>query len=69
MNNGYLSQCKAGKSFIFSLKKNSERMLTIEITKDKRIIQSLGKFNRRASNPEKSTIRRWAIQNGLSLYC
>jgi hypothetical protein len=40
-------------------------MFTIEVTKNRRIIQSLGKFNRRANNSEKSIIKRWAIQNGF----
>ncbi|PRX54960.1 PcfJ domain-containing protein [Flagellimonas meridianipacifica] len=56
----YAGRCASGTSAIFSLKKNGNRVITIEISPKLRIlVQSLGKGNRRPTGEESNMIRRW----------
>ncbi|MEA1787266.1 PcfJ domain-containing protein [Arenibacter sp. GZD96] len=61
----YVGRCASGTSAIFSLKKNGNRVITIEISpKLRMLVQCLGKGNRRPSEEESNVIKRW-----LSLAC
>ena len=56
----YSGRCASGASAIFSLKKNDNRMITIEVNpKSKMLVQSLGKGNRRPSPSEINIIKLW----------
>ena len=54
-----------GNSFIWSIKENGSRKITIEINSRKEIIQARGRFNRVPTEAEKSIIKRWAKENQL----
>ncbi|MCL6265051.1 PcfJ domain-containing protein [Flagellimonas myxillae] len=57
----YVNKCVSGSSAIFSLTKNEEKMLTVEISPiSLRIIQARGKFNRLAEPHEKEIVRLWS---------
>lgn len=70
----YSRRCSDGNSFIFSLRKKEytekqvKSLLTIEVTKDKRIVQIRGKKNRLPDNNEKNIINKWAITEGLKYF-
>jgi hypothetical protein len=58
------------QTFIFSLRRfdlDSPEipLITIELDRFSRIHQAKGKFNRMATDEEKSIIRMWAIENKL----
>ncbi len=58
--NMYSGRCVAGTSSIFSLKKNGERSLTLEINPKNRIlVQSRGKRNRKPYIDESEIVRFW----------
>jgi hypothetical protein len=65
----YAHSCYAGRCAIFSLRKfqnhNLERMVTIEVLNDGRIVQVRGKNNRRSEQQEDKIILRWATKEGL----
>ena len=56
----YSGRCASGASAIFSLKKNNNRVITIEINpRSFVLVQSLGKSNRRPNNEEIEIIKLW----------
>lgn len=56
----YAGRCASGTSAIFSLKKNGNRVITIEISPKFRIlVQCLGKGNRRPSEEESKVTKQW----------
>jgi len=57
---GYSGRCASGTSAIFSLKRNGNRVITIEVNpKSCTLIQSLGKGNRSPKKEETKVIRLW----------
>ena len=64
---GYSHRMANGSSFIWSVKENSSRKVTVEVNGRKEIIQARGKFNRVPTEAEKSIIKRWAKVNQLRL--
>lgn len=57
---GYAGRCVANASAIFSMRKNGQRVITIEINPvRKEIIQARGKFNRSADKKEHEVILEW----------
>lgn len=70
----YSQSCKAGNTSIWSFtlmtKENlvqEKRLLTIELSKSKVIVQVRGKYNARANENEMLIIRKWAAKEGLQL--
>jgi hypothetical protein len=66
----YRKYCMRKQTFIFSLRRfdlDSPEipLITIELDCTNRIRQTKGKFNRMATDEEKSIIRMWAIENKL----
>jgi hypothetical protein len=66
----YRKYCMRKETFIFSLRRfdlNSPEipLITIELDRFSRIHQAKGKFNRQATDEEKSIIRMWALENKL----
>lgn len=56
----YSSRCASGASAIFSLKKNGERAVTLEINvKSTVLVQAMGKRNRLPTEEEKRIIQLW----------
>ena len=56
----YAPQCAAGHSAVFSLRREGQRSLTIEVDpRSKRIIQIRGTFNRSAIVAEQTVINQW----------
>jgi hypothetical protein len=44
-----------------------ERVLTLEMSGDRRVIQIRGQANRRATTEEKAVLRVWAAERGVHL--
>ncbi|MCP4134921.1 MAG: hypothetical protein GY754_28360 [bacterium] len=64
----YASHISSGSTAIWSLKKNSERVLTIEVNiRSKKIVQARGKHNRWPSDKELLMLKRWASENYCSV--
>ena len=65
----YTYKCVQGMSSIWSLRKlqygQAERLVTIEVDKDRVIIQARGKFNCNPSDFERELIDLWAMAEGL----
>lgn len=56
----YSGRCASGASAIFSLKKNGNRVITIEVNpKSCALVQSLGKANRRPNIEETGIVKLW----------
>jgi hypothetical protein len=68
----YVRRCGAGDSFIFSYRSkdysdhNVRSILTIEVSRGKRIVQVRGKKNRMPTTSEKNIIQRWASKENIS---
>jgi hypothetical protein len=69
----YVNNCINNNCMIFSVKciqkneENNKRIATIEITKDKRLIQARGKYNKLIDSPTENIIKLWANENGIDL--
>ena len=67
----YLQSCAAGHVSIWSMtlttKDGIERQQTVEVTRQRVIVQSRGKRNRKASDRERGVLRRWAAREGLTI--
>lgn len=51
---------------IWSLRRDRERLLTVEVRNPNReIVQARGRYNRRATSPELNKLKRWASEAGL----
>jgi hypothetical protein len=61
----YASSCSVGSNFIWSLSLNDEKLLTIEVSKLRRVGQIRGFANRMAAQKEKSIISQWAKKENL----
>ena len=67
----YFRRCISGEAFIFSYRSkdysnhNVNSVLTIEVSKGKRIIQVRGKNNRMPTNSEKNIIQEWASKENI----
>lgn len=61
----YASSIAQGNCSIWSMRKNGDRQLTIEVYNDGRIVQVRGHCNRMPTNYEKSILNRWAALNNL----
>jgi hypothetical protein len=56
----YDSQCQQGRTVVVSLKRNGERVLTIELTGNALVLgQVKGRFNREATAEESQLVQRW----------
>lgn len=55
---GYARECNNGRDHIFSLKKNGERCLTIQV-RNNMMVQELGKYNRQPHEAERAILNRW----------
>lgn len=64
---GYTGSCVSGSISIWSLKLNGKRALTIEMTRDHTIVQARGLANRNARPEEVKVLKRWAMDQGLSI--
>ena len=64
----YIGSCKHGKTSIFSLRENDERMVTIELNnRTSEIVQIKGLANRKASEEEIKIVSDWASINSLKM--
>ncbi len=65
----YAQSCYDRKIAIFSLKKNSTRVATLEVNlSTKLIVQARGRFNDPIGQEAASIVRAWASQNDLKIY-
>lgn len=68
---GYAAKCIAGHASIWSLRRSTkdriDRLLTIEVDKQGRVVQVRGVANRLAHAEERGVIERWATARGLTL--
>jgi hypothetical protein len=66
----YSHSCAGGRSSIWSMMKNSEKLITIEVdNRTNKIVQVRGLRNRGADEFEKSIITRWGSANNLEYTC
>lgn len=68
----YVSDCMAGESAIFSLKRHSgglaKRCLTIEVSPEHEcVVTALGRNNSRPTSKTRQLMNRWAKQNNLRI--
>jgi hypothetical protein len=67
----YAAKCIAGNASIWSLRRraagNTERLLTIELDRQHRVIQIRGFANRTARTDERKLLERWAKARGIDL--
>jgi hypothetical protein len=69
----YLERCANGFCTIFSVKikpnneKNFERIATVEISRNFRLMQARGKFNRKICEETMNVITIWAKENNLGI--
>jgi hypothetical protein len=62
----YNDVCKRRRTAIFSLRRGSERALTLEVDLSRRaVVQARGRYNRTSKPDEASALQRWAAENGL----
>jgi hypothetical protein len=58
----------AGRSSIWSVQRDGERVLTVEVdNRTRRVVQVRGRFNRSAAAVEASVVSRWAGTAGLTI--
>lgn len=62
----YCRTCKEGFSSIWSLRKDNEKLITLEIRRNN-ICQAKGKYNRRPTDKELIIIDKFAVERGLSV--
>jgi hypothetical protein len=64
----YGRSIESGSTSIWSLQRNDERMVTVEVrNRHQSVVQVRGKANRRPTASEINYVRRWADENGLVL--
>jgi hypothetical protein len=68
----YAQTCRRGNSSIWALTLETitgmpERLLTIELSKTREIIQARGKYNARPTEEDLDILARWAMKNELSI--
>jgi hypothetical protein len=64
----YANWVKERAVSIWSLRRDRERLLTVEVRNQNReIVQARGSFNRRATSPEINKLKHWASESGLKL--
>ncbi len=61
----YIDVAQRGKTSIWSLTRDGERAVTIEVDRGRRIVQVRGKHNRAATPAERSVVSRWASAQAL----
>lgn len=66
----YVTQCKAGHSYIFSLRKKDianteEHVVTIEVNSHKEIVQVRERYNKLPDDSTYKIVEKWATQNSL----
>ena len=66
----YAGECVRGTSYIFSVKEQDSRAITLEVKKpwggDRlSIVQARGKFNRPMRSHERAVVNRWAREKGI----
>lgn len=64
---GYKQRCISGECSIWSLRRNSERKLTIELHNNGTIVQARGYANRNAKADELAIMKAWAHENDLKV--
>jgi len=64
---GYVDEVTTGECSIWSIRREGERCLTVEVSADRRIIQARGRRNRDPTLVEFRVIRRWARKAKLTL--
>ena len=62
----YVHQCVRGRAGIYSLTFNGARMLTLEVSPERQLVQMRGRHNRRASPEERSWVLCWLTENRLT---
>jgi hypothetical protein len=50
---------------IFSVKKNDKRVATVEISRDRRLVQAKAKSNNTINEETKNIIIKWANENNI----
>ena len=63
----YAGACLRGLSSIWSLRLNGKRCLTIEVTREGRVKQALGRCNRGPLLMEQAVLERWSAVSGFEL--
>ncbi len=60
---GYAGRCAGGLCAIFSVRRDGQRRLTVEVRlRDRQIVQARGVCNRLATEEEKALLRRWETE-------
>jgi len=63
----YAYSCHKGSSFIWSMSLNDSKQITIEMSKELRIEQIRGRFNRVPTFVEKNIIKQWAKKEQITI--
>ncbi|UOQ52273.1 PcfJ domain-containing protein [Hymenobacter cellulosivorans] len=63
----YLYSCQKGRCGIFSLKMDGARSITLEVLRNRTVVQARGRYNRSMLANERHWVTRWAAENQLSL--
>ena len=63
----YVDDARAGKCWLFGLRRNGRRKVTLEVTPDGRLVQATGLCNRMPTSDEAVAIHRWAKQVGVEV--
>jgi hypothetical protein len=63
----YQRSCQQGRNGIFSLTFNGARMLTLQLTAARQLVQVRGKYNRRASPEEQRWVHQWLAEARLTV--
>ena len=62
----YVHQCVRGRAGIYSLTFNGARMLTLQVSPARQLVQARGKYNRRPAPEEQAWVRRWLQEARLT---
>ena len=62
----YVHYCMRGSAGIYSLTFNGARMLTLQLSPNRELVQVRGKYNRRPSPEEQGWVLRWLQENRLT---
>lgn len=64
----YVRWCEEGRCFIFTMESSLEgKHLTLELDRNRRIVQARGRFNRAPTAYERRVVMRWALDRHLSI--
>lgn len=64
----YTSKVASGRSWIFGLRCDGQRRVTVEVSPtDRLVVQAKGRCNRRPTAEEGAVVRRWAAANELQI--